>query len=541
MLRAGMIRKLASGIYTWLPTGLRVLRKVENIVREEMNNVGAVEILMPVIQPSEVWQETGRWDKFGPKLLRMSDRHGRQFVLGPTHEEVITDLIRNEISSHKQLPINLYQIQTKFRDEIRPRFGIMRSREFIMKDAYSFHADHQSLLECYQAMSRAYRSIFERMDLDYRVVLADSGPMGGNQSQEFHLLAESGEDVIAFSNESSFAANVEKAESLAPKKAANAPTQEIFLGNTPNSNSMKNTVKTILVKPSEELDVPVVALLIRGDHELNHTKAESLPQVAKPLQLIAKEEVYALTGVFPSELGPVNLKFPLIADRSVATMNDFSAGANIHGKHYFGINWGRDIQLGIVKDIRNIVEGDPSPCGKGTVKLKRGIEVGHIFQLGTSYSRSMNAEIMGKDGKKKILEMGCYGMGCTRVVAAAIEQNNDQYGITWPDAIAPFQVTIVPINMYKSNRVHEVAESLYQGLIERGIEVLFDDRRESPGVMFSDMDLIGIPHMVVVSEKSIQLSHFEYKVRRTGKKYLVPEEDIYNFIQSQLLLTTKSR
>ncbi|MEI8594903.1 proline--tRNA ligase [Photobacterium sp. Hal280] len=545
MLRAGMIRKLASGLYTWLPTGLRVLRKVETIVREEMNNAGAVETLMPVVQPSELWQETGRWDKFGPELLRIADRHDRPFVLGPTHEEVITDIVRNEVKSYKQLPLNLYQIQTKFRDEVRPRFGVMRSREFIMKDAYSFHLDKDSLQDTYNDMYRAYSNVFSRMGLDFRAVLADTGSIGGSGSHEFHVLAESGEDLIAFSTESEYAANIEKAEALAPTTERAAPTEEMTLVDTPNAKTIaelveqfglpiEKTVKTLFVKASEESEAELIALIVRGDHELNEVKAENLDCVAKPLEFATEEEIRAVVNAGPGSLGPVNLPATFIVDRSVAVMSDFGAGANIDGQHYFGINWGRDVELGRVEDLRNVVEGDPSPCGQGTILLKRGIEVGHIFQLGTNYSSSMNATVLDANGKQAVMEMGCYGIGCTRVVAAAIEQNNDENGIIWPDAIAPFQVAIVPMNMHKSEEVQQAAEALYADLTAAGIEVLFDDRKERPGVMFADMELIGVPHTVVIGDRSLKNGEVEYKDRRTGTKEPVAADSIADFIKQKL-------
>jgi len=545
MLRAGMIRKLASGLYTWLPTGLRVMRKVENIVRQEIDNAGAIETLMPVVQPFELWEETGRSEKMGPELLRFTDRHERPFVLSPTAEEVITSLVRNEVSSYKQLPLNLYQIQTKFRDERRPRFGVMRAREFSMMDAYSFHIDKDDLQNTYDAMHDAYCKAFDRMGLDYRPVLADSGAIGGNGSQEFHVLAESGEDLIAFSTESDYAANLEKAEALAPADAADAPTLEMTLVDTPNAKTIaelvnqhglpiEKTIKTLFFKASDVVDAPIVALLVRGDHELNEIKAENLPEVAAPLEMATEEEIRALVGAGPGSLGPVGLKLPCIVDRSVAVMSDFAGGANIDGKHYFGINWGRDVELGRVEDLRNVVEGDPSPCGKGTIQLKRGIEVGHIFQLGTNYSEKMNCNVLGPDGKAVTLEMGCYGIGVSRVVAAAIEQNNDKYGIIWPDAIAPFQVAIVPMNMHKSERVQEAAEKLYAELTAAGIEVLFDDRKERPGVMFSDMELIGVPHTVIIGDRSMDEGNFEYKNRRSGEKSPVAMDQIVEHIKAQL-------
>ncbi|WP_413283923.1 proline--tRNA ligase [Vibrio sp. MA40-2] len=545
MLRAGMIRKLASGLYTWLPTGLRVLRKVENIVREEMNNAGSVEMIMPVVQPADLWEETGRWDKFGPELLRIADRHNRSFVLGPTHEEVITDMVRNEVKSYKQLPLNLFQIQTKFRDEVRPRFGVMRSREFTMKDAYSFHIDKESLVETYAEMHKAYCNVFSRMGLNFRPVLADTGSIGGSGSHEFHVLAESGEDLIAFSDGSDFAANIEKAEALAPNIELAAPSQELELIDTPNAKTIaelveqfnlpiEQTVKTLFVKASDEIDADLVALLIRGDHELNEVKAENLAEVASPLEFAEEAEIRALIGAGPGSLGPVGLKLPFIVDRTVAVMSDFAAGANVDDKHYFGINWGRDVELGQVEDLRNVVEGDPSPCGKGKILLKRGIEVGHIFQLGNNYSKSMNAGVLGPDGKNQIMEMGCYGIGCTRVVAAAIEQNHDKFGIIWPDAIAPYQVAIVPMNMHKSAAVKAAAEKLYADLTAQGIDVLFDDRKERPGVMFKDMELIGIPHTVVIGDRSMDEGNFEYKNRRSGEKVAVTMDNIIEHIKAQM-------
>ncbi len=545
MLRAGMIRKLASGLYTWLPTGLRVLRKVENIVRQEINNAGAVEMLMPVVQPFELWEETGRSEKMGAELLRLSDRHERPFVLSPTAEEVITSLVRNEVNSYKQLPLNLYQIQTKFRDERRPRFGVMRAREFSMMDAYSFDIDKEGLKKSYDIMHDAYCRAFDRMGLNYRPVLADTGAIGGNGSHEFHVLAESGEDLIAFSSESDYAANIEKAEALAPATKNAAPTQEMTLVDTPNAKTIaelveqfelpiEKTVKTLFVKASEHIDANIIALIIRGDHELNEIKAENLAEVASPLEMATEEEIRALVGAGPGSLGPVGLKLPFIVDRSVAVMSDFGAGANVDDKHYFGINWGRDVDLDKVEDLRNVVEGDPSPCGQGTLLLKRGIEVGHIFQLGKNYSEKMNCGVLGPDGKNAILEMGCYGIGVSRVVASAIEQNNDKYGIIWPDAIAPFQVAIVPMNMHKSERVKEAAEKLYADLTAAGIEVLFDDRKERPGVMFSDMELVGIPHTIVIGDRSVGEGNFEYKNRRKGEKTTVAIDNIVEHVQAQL-------
>ena len=541
MLRAGMIRKLASGLYTWLPTGVRVLKKVENIVREEMNNAGAIEVSMPVVQPADLWQESGRWEQYGPELLRFVDRGERPFVLGPTHEEVITDLIRNELNSYKQLPLNFYQIQTKFRDEVRPRFGVMRSREFLMKDAYSFHTSQESLQETYDAMYAAYSKIFSRMDLDFRAVQADTGSIGGSASHEFQVLAQSGEDDVIFSDSSDFAANIEFAEALAPKAPRAAATQEMTLVDTPNAKTIaelveqfnlpiEKTVKTLLVKAEEGASAPLIALLVRGDHELNEVKAEKLPQVASPLTFATEEEIRALVNAGPGSLGPVNLPIPVVIDRTVAAMSDFSAGANIDGKHYFGINWDRDVATPEVADIRNVVAGDPSPDGKGTLLIKRGIEVGHIFQLGTKYSEALNAAVQGEDGRNQILTMGCYGIGVTRVVAAAIEQNHDDRGIIWPDAIAPFQVAILPMNMHKSYRVQELAEKLYADLRAQGIEVLMDDRKERPGVMFADMELIGIPHTVVIGDRNLDNDDIEYKYRRSGEKQMIKTGDVLDYL-----------
>ncbi|HAC6087214.1 TPA_asm: proline--tRNA ligase [Salmonella enterica subsp. enterica serovar Enteritidis] len=541
MLRAGMIRKLASGLYTWLPTGLRVLKKVENIVREEMNNAGAIEVSMPVVQPADLWQESGRWEQYGPELLRFVDRGERPFVLGPTHEEVITDLVRNELSSYKQLPLNFFQIQTKFRDEVRPRFGVMRSREFLMKDAYSFHTSQESLQETYDAMYAAYSRIFSRMGLDFRAVQADTGSIGGNASHEFQVLAQSGEDDIVFSDVSDYAANIELAEAIAPQTPRAAATQEMTLVDTPNAKTIaelveqfnlpiEKTVKTLLVKAVKDSKSPLVALLVRGDHELNEVKAEKLPHVASPLTFATEEEIRAVINAGPGSLGPVNMPIPVIIDRTVAAMSDVAAGANIDGKHYFGINWDRDVATPVVADIRNVVAGDPSPDGQGTLLIKRGIEVGHIFQLGTKYSEALKASVQGEDGRNQILTMGCYGIGVTRVVAAAIEQNFDERGIVWPDAIAPFQVAILPMNMHKSFRVQELAEKLYSELRAQGIEVLMDDRKERPGVMFADMELIGIPHTIVIGDRNLDNDDIEYKYRRSGEKSLIKTGDIVDYL-----------
>lgn len=542
MLRAGMIRKLAAGLYTWLPTGVRVLKKVENIVREEMNKSGAIEISMPVVQPADLWQESKRWEQYGPELLRFTDRGDRPFVLGPTHEEVITDLARRELTSYKQLPLNLYQIQTKFRDEVRPRFGVMRSREFIMKDAYSFHTTQESLQETYDVMYQTYSNIFTRLGLDFRPVQADTGSIGGSASHEFQVLAASGEDDIVFSTESDYAANIELAEAVALGERT-APTEELRLVDTPNAKTIatlveqfnlpiEKTVKTLIVHGVEE--GKLVALLVRGDHELNEVKAEKLAQVASPLTFATEEEIRAAIGAGPGSLGPINLPLEIVIDRTVANMSDFGAGANIDGKHYFGINWERDLPTPQIADLRNVVEGDPSPCGKGTLLIKRGIEVGHIFQLGKKYSEAMKATVQGEDGKPQTMMMGCYGIGVTRVVAAAIEQNHDERGIIWSDTIAPFQVAIVPMNMHKSPAVQQYAEELYQTLQQQGIEVLFDDRKERPGVMFADMELIGIPHMIVIGEKNLEKGEIEYKHRRSGEKQMIDKQQLVEFILNKL-------
>jgi prolyl-tRNA synthetase len=545
MLRAGMIRKLASGLYTWMPTGLRVLKKVENIVREEMNNACAIEVSMPVVQPADLWQESGRWEQYGPELLRFVDRGERAFVLGPTHEEVITDLMRTEISSYKQLPLNFFQIQTKFRDEVRPRFGVMRSREFLMKDAYSFHTTQESLQETYDTMYGAYSKIFSRMGLDFRAVLADTGSIGGSASHEFQVLASSGEDDVVFSTDSDYAANIEFAEAVAPSTPRAAPGEEMRLIDTPNAKTIaelveqfqlpiEKTVKTLMVHASEGSSHALVALLVRGDHELNEIKAEKLPQVAAPLTFATEAEIRELVNAGPGSLGPVNLSMPVVVDRSVAVMSDFSAGANIDGKHYLGINWERDLPLPQVADLRNVVNGDVSPDGKGTLLIKRGIEVGHIFQLGTKYSQAMNATVQGEDGRNQVMTMGCYGIGITRVVAASIEQNHDDRGIIWPDAIAPFQVAILPMNMHKSFRVKDAAEELYQTLRAKGIDVILDDRKERPGVMFADMELIGVPHQVVIGDRNLDAEELEYKNRRSGEKQMIKQSDIVDYLLSQI-------
>ncbi len=542
MLRAGLIRPLASGLYNWMPTGVRVLKKVENIIREEMNKSGAVEVIMPVVQPAELWQESERWEQYGPELLRFKDRGNRDFVLGPTHEEVITDLVRREISSYKQLPLNLYQIQTKFRDEVRPRFGVMRSREFVMKDAYSFHTNGESLQQTYDVMYQTYSNIFTRLGLDFRAVQADTGSIGGNASHEFQVLADSGEDDIVFSTESDYAANIELAEAVASGERQ-APSKAMELVDTPNAKTIaelveqfnlpiEKTVKTLIVKGANE-EQPLIALMIRGDHELNEIKATKLTQVAEPFEFASEEEIKAKIGAGVGSLGPVNLNIPVIIDRSVALMSDFGAGANIDGKHYFNINWERDVTLPPIADLRNVVEGDPSPDGKGTLLIKRGIEVGHIFQLGKKYSEAMKATVQGEDGRPLTMTMGCYGIGVTRVVAAAIEQSHDERGIIWPEAIAPFQIAIIPMNMHKSEKVKDFAENLYRTLNAQGIEVLLDDRNERAGVMFADMELIGIPHQIVIGEKNLEQGLIEYKNRRTGEKQLIEKEKLVEFWTQQ--------
>ncbi len=543
MLRAGMIRKLAAGLYTWLPMGLRTLRKVERIVREEMDKSGAQEVLMPAVQPAELWEESGRWTQYGGELLRMKDRHGRDFCFGPTHEEVITDLIRNEISSYKELPANFYQVQTKFRDERRPRFGVMRAREFLMKDAYSFHLNPESLNETYQLMHHTYCAIFDRFGLDYRAVQADSGAIGGSASHEFHVLASSGEDDIVFSTDSDYAANIEKAEAVAPSGTRPAPAEEMKEVATPDQKTIEavsallgidptRTVKTLLVKAEADDDgnSGLVALVLRGDHTLNEIKAENLAGVAEPLTMATDEEIEQAVGCKAGSIGPVKLNLPVIVDRSAAHLADFVCGANREGFHLTGVNWERDVALDRVEDLRNVVEGDPSPDGKGTLEIRRGIEVGHIFKLGNKYSTAMNATVLDENGKTVTMEMGCYGLGVSRVVAAAIEQNHDENGIIWPDAIAPFQVAIVTLNAHKSPTVAEAGEKLYEQLRQAGYDVLLDDRKERPGVKFADMELIGIPHRFVVSERGLAAGTLEYKGRRDAEKQDVPVAEALPFL-----------
>ncbi|WP_370314747.1 proline--tRNA ligase [Thalassolituus sp.] len=555
MLRSGMIRKLAAGLYTWMPLGLRTLRKVEKIVREEMDRAGAQEVLMPTVQPAELWEETGRWYQYGGELLRLKDRHNRDFCYGPTAEEVITDLARNNISSYKQLPMNLYQIQTKFRDETRPRFGVMRAREFVMKDAYSFHASEESLQDTYDRMHAAYCAIFNRLGLDFRPVLADTGSIGGASSHEFHVLADSGEDDIAFSTESDYAANVELAEALAPAGERAAPSAELQKVSTPDVSSVEDVaallgtetsrvLKAIVVRgASEDPDAeegaagePVV-LFLRGDHQLNEIKAEKLPGVLSPLQFASEDEVQKI-GAVAGFTGPRNLSARIYVDRSAAHMADFFCGANEKDAHFSGANWERDFEAGTVVDIRNVVAGDPSPCGKGTLDIKRGIEVGHIFQLGTKYSAAMNANVLDENGKARTMIMGCYGIGVSRVVASAIEQNNDDNGIIWPDAIAPFHIGIVPMNMHKSELVKETAEKIYAELKAAGFDVYMDDRdkKTSPGVKFADMELMGLPHRIVISDRGLEDGTIEYKNRRAEDKENIPAGDIISFLKEKISL-----
>jgi prolyl-tRNA synthetase len=546
MLRAGMIRKLASGLYTWLPMGLRVLRKVDRIVREEMDKSGGQEMLMPAIQPAELWQESGRWEQYGGELLRMQDRHGRDFCFGPTHEEVITDLVRNELKSYKELPANFYQIQTKFRDERRPRFGVMRAREFIMKDAYSFHLDRASLDETYQIMHRTYCSIFDRLGLDYRPVEADSGAIGGSASHEFHVLASSGEDAIVFSTDSDYAANIEKAVALPPAGERPAPSSDLTEVATPDQRTIDaisrfldidatTTVKTLLVKAEadENGKAGLVALILRGDHSLNEIKAENLEGVAEPLTMATDDEIESTIGCKPGSLGPVKLPVPVIVDRSAAHLADFVCGANKEGFHLTGVNWERDLPLDRVEDLRDVVEGDLSPDGKGTLEIRRGIEVGHIFKLGNKYSSAMNATVLDENGKATILEMGCYGIGVSRIVAASIEQNHDDKGIIWPTAIAPFEVAIVTLNGHKSPAVQEAGERLYAQLRQAGFDVLLDDRKERPGVKFADIELIGIPHRFVVSDRGLEAETLEYKGRRDAEKQDIPLDEALPFLINQ--------
>jgi len=522
MLKAGMIKRVSSGLYTWAPFGLKVMRKVEEIVRDELNKAGLVELLMPTVQPAELWQESGRWEQFGPELLRMNDRKGAEFCYGPTHEEIITDYARKELKSYKELPVTYYQIQTKFRDEVRPRFGVMRSREFIMKDAYSFHTTQESLQETYDQIHAAYSRIFERMGLTFRPVLADSGAIGGSTSHEFHVLADSGEDAIAFSDESDYAANIELAVALPPKGERPAPTEEMQTVDTPDSHTIdavsaflnkpaESSIKTLIVEGEEEGEV--VAILMQGNDQLNELKAEKIDGIGSPLTPATEEQLLQAVGCNAGSIGPVGLKIKIFADHSVKNMADFVCGANVDDKHHIGVNWGRDLPEPEYVDVRNVVEGDPSPDGKGTLSILRGIEVGHIFQLGTKYSEAMNASVLGENGKPTIMTMGCYGIGITRVVAASIEQSHDDNGIIWPDALAPFQLSIVPINYNKSEDVKTEADALYDELIAAGYDVLLDDRNMRPGAMFADHELLGIPHRIVISDRGLKEEQVEFKSR----------------------------
>lgn len=547
MLRAGLIRQLASGLYIWLPTGQRVLQKVQNIIREEMDKSGALEINMPVVQPAELWQESGRWEHYGPELCRFTDRKDNSFVLGPTHEEVATWLSRYEIKSYKQLPINLYQIQTKFRDEVRPRFGVMRGREFVMKDSYSFHLNKESLRETYELMYNTYCRIFDRLGLTYRPVEADTGSIGGSHSHEFQVLADAGEDIIAFSTESDYAANIEMAEAVAPSEPRKAPEKEMERISTPDAKTIEEVAKFLNVNEKDLCkslvvhgfnqqtgEKELVLLVLRGDHELNEVKAEKVPGIAKPLTMATDEEIRKTFGAAPGSLGPVGFNGRIIVDRTANACSDFYCGANEDGFHLGGVNWDRDVQNYEVQDLRCVVEGDPSPDGKGTLVLKHGIEVGQVFELGTKYSQAMNCTVLNEAGQNIPMEMGCYGIGVTRVIAAAIEQNHDDKGIVWPAAMAPFQIAIIPINYNKSETVKQEADRLYQELIAKGYEVILDDRGERPGVMFADMKLIGVPHSIILGEKSLADGMAEYESRTSDEKVKLPLAEIVANIESQL-------
>ena len=541
MIRAGLISKLASGLYSYLPMGLRIIQKVEKIIREEMNKSKALEVLMPVAQPAEIWKESKRWEEYGPELLRFKDRHDRDFCLGPTHEEVITNIAKQYLRSYKQLPINLYQIQTKFRDEIRPRFGVMRSREFIMKDAYSFHIDEQSLKETYQLMHQTYCNIFDRIGFDYRPVLADSGTIGGDSSHEFHVLAESGEDAICFSDGSDYAANIERTETL-PQQKPKTAEQALEKVETPGVKTIADVCNLLKVEPTSAIktlivegnDNNLVALVLRGDHELNEVKASKIDGVKQPLQMAEEAVVKKQLGCSFGSIGVVNLEIPVIVDFAAAALSDFICGANEDDKHFIGVNWGRDTKKIIASDLRIVVSGDPSPDGKGSLEIKRGIEVGHIFQLGTKYSDSMNANVIGEDGRAVNMNMGCYGIGVTRIIAASIEQNHDDRGIIFPEAIAPFQLVIVPINYNKSSRVKALADQLYMDCLEQNIEVLLDDRKERPGIMFADSELIGIPHRLVISDTHADNGKIEYKSRKMPDKVEVDFKEVVSYILDKL-------
>jgi prolyl-tRNA synthetase len=542
MLRAGLIRRLASGLYNWLPLGVRVLRRVEKIVRDEMNASGALEVLMPAVQPAELWQESGRWEQYGPELLRFVDRHQREFCLGPTHEEIITELARRELTSYKQLPVNYYQIQTKFRDEVRPRFGVMRSREFIMKDAYSFHIDQASLQETYDVMYQTYSKIFTRLGLEFRAVLADSGSIGGTSSHEFHVLADSGEDAIVFSDGSDYAANMEKAEALIDNTTAPTATQAMKSIATPNMHSIEEVstflkvspaqcVKTLLVAGAQKDSV--VALLLRGDHELNEIKASHHPEIASPLTFASEAEIKRVAACEPGSIGPVGLKIKIIADHAVLSLADFVCGANETGKHLSGVNWQRDLPLVEAVDLRNVVAGDTSPDGKGTLSIARGIEVGHIFQLGQKYSSAMKADVLDENGKTVTMTMGCYGIGVTRIIAAAIEQSHDDNGIIWPASIAPFDVAIAPINFQNSDEVRETAIKLHDELVAAGLEVLLYDQKARLGSMLADLDLIGIPHRIVIGDRGLAEGKVEYKARAAAESENLATGDIVAHIKQQ--------
>ena len=531
MLRAGLIRRLASGLFTWMPLGLRVMRKVEEVVRREMNKAGALEMVMPAVQPAELWQESGRWDEYGPLLLRIRDRHDREYCFGPTHEEVITDLARRELKSYKQLPVNFYQIQTKFRDEIRPRFGVMRAREFIMKDAYSFDIDQASLEKSYQKMHAAYSAIFEGLGLKFRVVDADSGEIGGSRSQEFHVLANSGEDAIAYCDEDGYASNVETAATFPSDEKAPAATQELQKVETPQIKTIEALAEFLKVTREQTLKVLIVdgddgpvALALRGDHELNAVKAQRLTGVASPIQMADAGTIRKATGCDTGFAGPIGLDIPIYFDHASRQMSDFVCGANETDMHYTGVNFGRDVDLPETVDIRNVVDGDLTPGGKGTLSIARGIEVGHIFQLGTKYSKAMGATVQDSSGAETPMVMGCYGIGVTRIVAAAIEQNHDDKGIIWPEQLAPFDVVLIPINMQRSEPLREAAEQLYSEMQDMGLEVLFDDRDARPGVKFADAELIGIPHRVVISERGLESSELEYRHRRDSEPRMLKRD-----------------
>ncbi len=543
MLRAGLIKRLGSGLYTWMPLGLKILRKIESIVREEMNKSGAIEVLMPAIQPAELWQETGRWDVFGPQMLKIKDRHEHDFCFGPTHEEIITDIARREIKSYRQLPIHFYQIQTKFRDEIRPRFGVMRAREFLMKDAYSFHASESSLVATYQIMHDTYHRIFTRLGLKFRAVAADPGAIGGSGSHEFHVLADSGEDAIAFCPDSEYAANIELASSITPQLEQEQPSGEMRKVSTPGKKScnevaeflgvpLEKTVKTLAVKAQNQ----IYFLLLRGDHQLNEVKVRKIPFLSS-FEMASEADILQAAGTVPGYIGPVGISVGVIADPTVVSMSNFVCGANDEGFHFSHVNFGRDLQLPEhVYDIRNVVAGDTSPDGKGQLEICRGIEVGHIFQLRTKYSTTMKANFLDESGQSKPMEMGCYGIGISRIVAAAIEQNHDERGIIFPTTMAPFQLAIVPINLHKSALVRDIAEKIYQQFSDVGIEVLLDDRDERPGVMFADMELIGIPHRIVIGERGLKQSVIEYQGRQDQTSRNIPVDQILSFMTEQLCI-----